>query len=663
MSGIGGVLSDVLATSPVVLGTLAGTTAAAVISGAGWLAARRRAAAAQAAQIAAEAARSAAEAARAEMESVPERTEAARAALEAAKAAEEAALAELESAQERTKVAKAAAKTAQAELESIQERTESAKAAAEAAKAEMEAAKTAAEAARAEMQAAKVETEAARAATEAARAEMESAQEKKESARSAAEAARAEMEAAQEKAVSARAAAEAAQVEMEAVQEKTEVARAAAEAARTEMASAQEKAVAARAEMEAHHRLVVDLNVKAGARRGTIQELLRQEADLRASYTEKKAIYDRLSHEVAALENRLDFAELGIYEPTFSFGTSAEYAVALETNRAYQKQMISNEKALVCPIDWSVDGSVTKGKTMTKRNIRLALRAFNNECEAILQKVSWKNYERMRERIEKSRQAIDKLNESNKITITDAYVRLKLEEIQLVHEESLRRKQEQDALREERAQEREELRAQRELEAEIRRAEVKEAQRREALEAAKAELEAATGVAHDRLVARLGELEHQLAEATAAKERALSLAQQTRVGHVYVISNIGSFGEGVFKVGMTRRLDPTDRVRELGDASVPFSFDVHAMIFTEDAPALERNLHAALETYRVNRVNGRKEFFKVPSETLKEIVLKQFSDVVYVDQAEAEEYYRSLPGEEIIELAQEQQVEEFPASL
>lgn len=422
-------------------------------------------------------------------------------------------------------------------------------------------------------------------------------------------------------------------------------------------------AEAARAETEARFRPITDIEAAACEAVLKLDGLRRQEDELKSSYASKKAIFDRLTHEVAALENRLDFAELGLYEPTFTYGTSAEYAAALAANRDRQKQMVSDEKALVCPINWTVDGSTAKGKTMTRRNIRLALRAFNNECEAILQKVSWKNYERMRERIEKSKQAIDKLNESNRITITDAYVNLKLEELRLTYEESLRKKQEQDALREERAQEREEARAQRELEAEIRRAEAKEAQRREALEQAQAELEAATGVAHDKLVAKLNDLEAQLAEATAAKERVMSMAQQTRVGHVYVISNIGSFGEGVFKIGMTRRLEPMERVQELGDASVPFSFDVHAMIFTEDAPSMERNLHVALDAYRVNRVNGRKEFFKAPPDLLKQTVLTQFPDVIYIDQPEAEEYYRSLPKEEIAELAVEQQAEEFPASL
>ena len=435
------------------------------------------------------------------------------------------------------------------------------------------------------------------------------------------------------------------------------------ERARIAAEAAADRSEAARAELEHRYRDIVDIDAEVRTRRGAVDRLVSQESDLRASYAEKKVIFDRLSHEIAGLENRLDFAELGIYEPMFSYGTSADYAAALARNRDIQKQMISQEIAIVCSTEWAVDGSAAKGKTMTRRNIRMALRAFNNECEAILQKVSWKNYDSMRERIEKSRRSIDKLNESNRITVTQRFVDLKLDELRLTYEESLRRKQEQDALREERAQEREEARAQRELEAEIRRAEAKEAKRREALEAARAELEETSGIAHDRLVARLGELEQQLAEATAAKERALSMAQQTRVGHVYVISNIGSFGEGVFKIGMTRRLEPLDRVQELGDASVPFSFDVHAMIFTDDAPSLERSLHSALDAYRVNRVNGRKEFFKVQPDVLKATVLTQFPDVVYIDQPEAEEYYRSLPRQEIEELAQEQQVEEFPASL
>lgn len=186
-----------------------------------------------------------------------------------------------------------------------------------------------------------------------------------------------------------------------------------------------------------------------------------------------------------------------------------------------------------------------------------------------------------------------------------------------------------------RAQMREEERVQREAERAIREAE-KEAQRkREALEHAIRLL----GDTHSEQIEKLRQ---ELAEAQAKAERTKSLAQQTKVGYVYVISNIGSFGKGVFKVGQTRRSDPMDRVYELSDASVPFSFDVHAMISSQDAPALEAVLHQELASYRVNRVNLRKEFFRVDLETIIRSVEKHHGQVTYRVDPEALEYFESI---------------------
>ena len=142
---------------------------------------------------------------------------------------------------------------------------------------------------------------------------------------------------------------------------------------------------------------------------------------------------------------------------------------------------------------------------------------------------------------------------------------------------------------------------------------------------------------------RIAILEQQLAEAEAKEERAKSMAEQTRKGHVYVISNIGSFGEDVYKIGLTRRLEPMDRVKELGDASVPFPFDVHAMIYTDDAPALETALHREFHSQRVNAVNIRKEFFSVDLEEIKDAVEKIAGvDAEFKMTALAEDYYESL---------------------
>ena len=142
---------------------------------------------------------------------------------------------------------------------------------------------------------------------------------------------------------------------------------------------------------------------------------------------------------------------------------------------------------------------------------------------------------------------------------------------------------------------------------------------------------------------KLADLESKLEDAELKGQRALSMAQQTRRGHVYVISNIGSFGENVFKIGMTRRLEPLDRVKELGDASVPFSFDIHAMLYSEDAPTLEKELHRRFNRESVNKVNPRKEFFRTSLAEIKQMVDKQgITDVHWTMKAEASEYKESL---------------------
>lgn len=133
-----------------------------------------------------------------------------------------------------------------------------------------------------------------------------------------------------------------------------------------------------------------------------------------------------------------------------------------------------------------------------------------------------------------------------------------------------------------------------------------------------------------------------MAEVRASKERALSMAEQTKRGYVYVISNLGSFGENIYKIGLTRRLDPMDRVRELGDASVPFPFDVHAMIFSEDAPKLEATLHQRFSDKRVNMINNRKEFFNVSLKEIADVVAEYNATIEFTLLAEASDYRQTL---------------------
>lgn len=431
-------------------------------------------------------------------------------------------------------------------------------------------------------------------------------------------------------------------------------------------------------EIERHQQ---NWKIEENAIKGTMASLERQLAELRAStqseraeinssiealraaYASKRETYDRLNHEVAVLEDRLDMADLGMYRPVIHLGSTAEYKAAIELVRAKQKAMITGKTALVCPAKWTVEGSEAKGRQMVERNIRMTLRAYNNECEVLINKVSWKTYESMRGRIVKSREAFNKLNESLHIVITQEYENLKLEELRLVYEEALKHQEEKDRIREDKEREREEAKAQRELQAEIARSEKREREREAALAEARSELAAATQAERAKYEARVADLEQQLAKAHEQTERTKSMAEQTRIGHVYIISNIGSFGDQVFKIGMTRRLEPLDRIRELGDASVPFPFEVHALIFTENAPGLERELHAAMEDARVNRVNLRKEFFRASGFRVAEIVRSRFPSVVYVENPQSQEYLGSLTAVEPKETIIAEEKKLLPAAI
>lgn len=378
-----------------------------------------------------------------------------------------------------------------------------------------------------------------------------------------------------------------------------------------------------------------------------VAETERQLTELQASYTDKRQVYDRLNHQIAIFEDRLDMADIGMFRPVISLGSTAEYKAAIDAVRERQKAMIEKKGAIVCQTTWSVGGSEAAGRTMINRTIRLTLRAYNNECEVLINRVSWKNYDSIKARMEKCRIAFNALNESLSVVITDKFEALKLEELRLVYEEAFRHQEEKDRIREEKEREREEAKAQRELQAEIIRSEKREREREAALAAARSELAAASEAERAAFAARVSDLEQQLAKAHEQTERTKSMAEQTRIGHVYIISNIGSFGEEVFKVGMTRRLEPLDRIRELGDASVPFPFEVHALIFTEDAPTLERELHTAMEDARVNRVNLRKEFFRATGARVAQVVRERFPNVVYNEHPQSREYLGSLSARQL----------------
>jgi hypothetical protein len=405
---------------------------------------------------------------------------------------------------------------------------------------------------------------------------------------------------------------------------------------------------------------IVDADAEEARVRSETADASRELDELKASYLEKKEIYDRLLQEIAIFDERLSFAEMGVYEPHFDFTDSEEYKAAIVAVRELQKEMVSSKSAVTCPTNWAVDGSYSRGQTMTNRNIRLTLRAFNNECDAAIANTRWNNVNAMEKRIVRAQEQIDKLNASNTTYISSQYVSFKLQELYLAHEFREKLKAE----REERAEAARLAREEQKLLRDLERAEEEEAHYAKLLERAKAEARQIVGPQLKAFEDQIATLERDLATAQAKTERAKAMAERTRSGYVYIISNIGSFGDGVVKIGLTRRLDPVDRVRELGDASVPFAFDTHAMIYSDDAPTLEHALHGEFEAVRINMQNIRKEFFRASIDEVEAAVGRLAPEAQFFKDIEAQEYRETLALRES-QLEREALLEsaEFPAEL
>lgn len=383
--------------------------------------------------------------------------------------------------------------------------------------------------------------------------------------------------------------------------------------------------------------------------------LLRSEAarkerdDIQQQIRTETLYLENIKKELGLYEGHTEILSYGLYSPQFDFGTSEEYKDAIKKNRESQAGLIKEKTAAVCGTEWTVDGDKRKGAQMTARNVKLMLRAFNGECDAAVARVRWNNYDQLRMRIDKAFEAINKMGEPNAIRITNAYLILKRKELSLAYEYQDKLQQEREEQRQIREQMREEEKARKEIEKALRDAAREEEAIQKALGRLRAQMEQSNAEERAKYEDQIAELEQKWKEAEERNRRALSMAQQTKRGHVYIVSNIGSFGENVYKIGMTRRLEPLDRVRELGGASVPFSFDVHAMLWSEDAPALENALHKKFALGQVNKVNHRKEFFRTSIEEIRRTLESEGIEAKWTMAAEAMEYYETLSIEKALE--------------
>ena len=330
-----------------------------------------------------------------------------------------------------------------------------------------------------------------------------------------------------------------------------------------------------------------------------------------------------------------------------TFGLIDELAELYSFDDAGKQLKMARERTLMLASNFKAADCEYVEAIRRTTAIHFVVDAFNGKVDTILTRAKQDNFGTLEQQIKDAFSVVNHHGSAfRNAKITDEYLDARMQELRwavAVHALREREKQEQREIRE---RIREEERAQREIEKALKDAAKEEEAIEKAMARMRQQIEKATDEQRSKYEGQLAELQQRLAEAETKSQRAQSMAQQTRAGHVYIISNEGSFGVDVFKIGMTRRLDPLDRVRELGDASVPFAFDVHAMIWSEDAPALERALHIEFVKTQLNKVNPRKEFFRVGVARLREAVERRGIEASWTIAAAAAEYRESLAIDE-----------------
>ena len=360
-------------------------------------------------------------------------------------------------------------------------------------------------------------------------------------------------------------------------------------------------------------------------------KLIKSVNEIEKEYENKKKELEEVKQLIEG-EYTLEEVDLNTL-PKYDFANSSLCKDELERIREKAKEMVRNNTAVICKTDWTVNGSISKGRKMINDKIKMNLKSFNNGCDYIISSMKYSTYNSSLNKINKLFNDINRLSTTNDIEITKDYLNLKLEELDLAFVYAELKEEEKEEQRRIREQMREEAKRQAELE-EKRKAINKEQQHYEN--------ELKRALERNRDAELIKKLRERIAELENSKKDVDKLEATVKAGYVYIISNEGSFGENCYKIGTTRRLNPLDRVDELGNASVPFRFDVHALIFSEDCFELESKLHKIFDAKRVNKVNKRKEFFNVTLDEIVEVVNNQLGlNVEFTLEAIAREYRES----------------------
>jgi hypothetical protein len=361
------------------------------------------------------------------------------------------------------------------------------------------------------------------------------------------------------------------------------------------------------------------------ALRSEVERLRTEAARLRAEAT-------ALQSQLVVTNEHLLLQEIGVYDYAHPLDSSVAYKTWLDDTKQHIKRLAAADRAVTCTSQWTVNGSPKEGAKMVRDISKLMLRAYNAEADSCVRSVKPTTRDSTVARLDKTRETIAKLGKSMQIRISDELHATRVQEIRVTADFLAKREEEKEHERAERARLREEERVAREIATE----QAKLMKERQQYETALAQLIAkGDSEAAAKVQAQLTEIDAGLA---GLEERAAN----TRAGHVYVISNLGAFGERMVKIGMTRRLDPMDRIRELGDASVPFRYDVHALFFSPDAVGIETALHRRFAGERVNLINVHREFFYVtPTEVRVALAELDGHLLEFTDEPLAEEFHQS----------------------
>ena len=355
---------------------------------------------------------------------------------------------------------------------------------------------------------------------------------------------------------------------------------------------------------------------------------------------------DHLQHQLLKTSDTLMLQEVGIYQYQHPLQNSVEYKDLLHKIDEQTKALVKSNKAVTAITSWTVNGSQKEGEKMVKEVSKLMLRAYVAEADNCVRSLKPSNRDAMINRLAKTRETIAKLGQSMQIKISDDFHKLKISEIQTTSDFLKKKEEEKDAEKEIRAQLREEEKVAKEIAAE----KAKLEKERQKIASALAQMQESDGANDEKHLSGIQEMQATLDSIDSGLTGLTERAANTKAGHVYVISNVGAFGSRVIKIGMTRRMDPEDRVKELSDASVPFKYGVHALFFSNDAAGLETALHHRFTDQRVNLVNKKREFFYATPAQVRDALVELDGHVLEFNEEPDDEEFRQSEHERLKQL-------------